>query len=454
MKNLYLTFALIFSFSLSSFATADYSKGAPCDVAFLGIHSDRVSPSKARMLGFENPHGVYVTQVLPNTAAEEAGLQPFDYIIAIGEFEMTDNQGLHRVISNFEPGDESKIFFIRQGKERSVNVEFGSKGSWSHIRPSVKKSFLGVQKMHHNDRGVKVDVIENSTAQSIGLQDGDVITEIDGIQMVDWKDLTTMMKNKASDEDIKVTYVREGAVKSASGRLQSYGETQANRWEDKEEKLNKCAEKLEKKCEKLGERMEIIGEEIEEEAEELVDEIEERLEEFFDRNRDRNNDDNDENEDSEEEDVDEDNDDRGGFNDEIMINRNPRSRMDTPRPRPDVSTLSANITEASVDELMNLNTGRESIAGLDNNLQIDAISFVPNATSGMFDLEFELPQTGNTIVQFFNESGRMIYEYELGGFSGTFKDEVDVSQNAPGVYYLIVNQNNETATRKVQFDLQ
>lgn len=448
MKNLYLTFALIFSFSLSSFATVDYSKGTPCDVAFLGIHSDRVSPSKARILGFENPHGVYVTQVLPNTAAEKAGLQPFDYIIAVGEFEMTDNQGLHSALSKFEPGDESKIFFVRQGKERSVNVEFGSKGGWSHIRPSIKKSFLGVQKTDYDAQGIKVDVIENSTAQSIGLQDGDIITKIDGIQMVDWNDLTTMMKNKASDEDIKVTYVREGAIKSASGKLQSYGQTQANRWEEKEEKLNKCADKLEKKCEKLGERMEIIGEEIEVEAEELVDEIEERLEEFFDRNRERrDNDDTDE-------DFDEDNDDRGGFNDEIMINRNPRSRMDTPRPRPDVSNLSANITEASVDELMNLNTGREAIAGLDNNLQIDAISFVPNTTSGMFDLEFDLPQTGNTIVQFFNESGRMIYEYELGGFSGTFKDEVDVSQNAPGIYYLIVNQNNETATRKVQFDLQ
>jgi len=450
MKNLYFTFALIISFSLSSFAisnTAEISivKKTPCDVAFLGIHSDRVSHRKAEILGFNNPNGVYVTQVLPNTAAEKAGLKPFDYILAVGQHELTHNRGLSGALAHFEPNDEAKIFFIRQGKEQSANVRFGSKGTWSHAKPSIKKSFLGVQSIGQNDQGIKVNVIQKTTAEAIGLQDGDIITAIDDIPMIDWSDLTIMMKNKAAGDAIQINYIRNGETKTTSGELNSYKNYSKARASNYEEKLDRVAKKIEKWSENV--EIEEITEDIEIEVEELTNEIENRLEEFFNKNRDEN---------ERDEDNDENNNDRSGNldNNDIRLNKNPRARMETPAPRPDVSTLSANVTKASVDELMNLNTGNESIAGLDNNLQIEAISFIPNTDSGMFDLEFNLNQTGNTIVQLFNNSGRMIYEYELGGFSGIFNDAIDVSQNAPGVYYLIVKQNDQTATRKVQFEVQ
>ena len=61
---------------------------------------------------------------------------------------------------------------------------------------------------------------------------------------------------------------------------------------------------------------------------------------------------------------------------------------------------------------------------------------------------------GGASVQLFNGAGRMVYEYEMGEFSGQFEDEVDVSQNAPGEYFLIVKQGENTAVRKVEFELQ
>ena len=39
----------------------------------MGIEHDDISAEKAAMLDFDHPYGAYVTKVLKNTAAEDAG---------------------------------------------------------------------------------------------------------------------------------------------------------------------------------------------------------------------------------------------------------------------------------------------------------------------------------------------------------------------------------------------
>jgi hypothetical protein len=43
----------------------------------------------------------------------------------------------------------------------------------------------------------------------------------------------------------------------------------------------------------------------------------------------------------------------------------------------------------------------------------------------------------------------MIYEYDLGDFSGPFEDQVDIAQNGPGTYFLEVRQGDKSATKKL-----
>jgi len=45
--------------------------------AFLGVNTNHVSEEKAKVLGFKNSDGVYVTEVIENSAAEKTGIQPF-----------------------------------------------------------------------------------------------------------------------------------------------------------------------------------------------------------------------------------------------------------------------------------------------------------------------------------------------------------------------------------------
>ena len=434
MKNLFFTLLLFSFFSLS--ANTSIHK-APCDRAFLGVHTTQVSMKKAEILGFQNPHGVYVTSIVNNSAADRAGLQPFDYIYAIGMYEMTDNEGLTRILNKYEPGDEAEILFVRQGKQQAVTVRFDKYGSFSCVSPAVRKSFLGVQKVNDrfDDGGIEVDVMNNSTAEKIGLQDGDVITEIDGIKMVDWKDLTTMMGNKQAGEPIEITYFRDGEFEKTSGELEprfSYSNTQGNcddKWERK-------AERWEEKAERFEERAEEWADRIEERAEELEEKIEERIEKYLERERD---------------------DDDSGYNEEqnFHLNEGPRvpPSMEVEQ-ETRIADLAPNIGIASSQEMDFLATRKEAAFAPNASLVIENITFSSDSETGHHNLDFSIPSEGGTIVQLFNASGRLIYEYELGGFSGQFHDLIDVSQNAPGEYFLIVNQNDNMAVRKVKFELQ
>lgn len=85
----------------------------------------------------------------------------------------------------------------------------------------------------------------------------------------------------------------------------------------------------------------------------------------------------------------------------------------------------------------------------DNNLTLEEVRLQPDPNIGRFRLQFRLPDSGLTTVRIFNANGRLIYEYELGVFSGDFSDEVDISQNGAGNYYLEVRQGERSSTQKI-----
>ena len=84
-----------------------------------------------------------------------------------------------------------------------------------------------------------------------------------------------------------------------------------------------------------------------------------------------------------------------------------------------------------------------------NNLTIENIQLFPNPNRGMFRLEFDLPQQGETSIRVFNSEARLIYSFDLGQYQGTFSDDIDISQNGPGAYFLEVRQGNTSMVKKV-----
>ena len=123
--------------------------------------------------------------------------------------------------------------------------------------------------------------------------------------------------------------------------------------------------------------------------------------------------------------------------------------------RKDENKLNLNKVEVDLDNLSRQEIEtmkKQSGAGSTSKgaLTIEDLDVAPNPKEGMFKLQFNLPQQGATRVRVYNSSGRLIYDYDLGEFSGKFTDQLDIAQNGFGSYILEISQDNKQLLKKIK----
>ncbi len=72
----------------------------------------------------EMPVGIYVTRVIVDSPAYEAGLKAGDIIVASGENDLTTTQKLQSFLENYSTGDVITIQAYRSGQDEYVEMEF------------------------------------------------------------------------------------------------------------------------------------------------------------------------------------------------------------------------------------------------------------------------------------------------------------------------------------------
>lgn len=351
--------------------------------AFLGVNSEHLSLEKARRLNFDNPYGNYVMSVLKNTAAEKAGIKPLDYIFGIDEYRVGENQSLGGILRKYKPGNKVTIHYIRKGTKHAKETTLGR---WDDAQRVLlnrcEDPFFGITEADRStSEGVAVHPLSGTTAEELGLKEGDLITDINGYKIIDWQDITGAITMLKPGETIEVTYIRDGKTLKGSKPVRSYAETK---------KCRNCD------CGEGKRRSSAL------------------LEPGYD----------------------------------FGFRRFGRSLDLGTGTRMDISNAAVKLEDLPATEVGTLKS-----RGIDltqaNTLMLENLQLTPNPTVGMFLLSFHLPGKGKTMVRFYNKNGRTIYEYDLGDFSGSFEDNVDLSQNGPGDYYLQVTQGDQFFAKKV-----
>lgn len=92
---------------------------------YLGVRVEPISRSLGDYFGVKEKEGVLVVEVIDDTPAEEAGLEPGDVIMEINGKKVSDPKSLRRTISKYEPGDSVEIKYKRKNRTRTVWVELG-----------------------------------------------------------------------------------------------------------------------------------------------------------------------------------------------------------------------------------------------------------------------------------------------------------------------------------------
>jgi 2-alkenal reductase len=92
---------------------------------YLGVSYETINPAIARRFDLPAQWGAYVTEIDPSGPAAQAGLQPDDIIVRIGEQNIDEVHSYINTLFTYQPGDQVTIQALRDGREITVNVTLG-----------------------------------------------------------------------------------------------------------------------------------------------------------------------------------------------------------------------------------------------------------------------------------------------------------------------------------------
>ncbi len=93
---------------------------------WLGVQIQPVTPEVASSLGLEQHQGVLVTQVLPQSPAQRAGLRDGDVIIRVADQAMSDYRQLTRYVATLPAGKKVEIEVLRGSQRQKLAVTIGA----------------------------------------------------------------------------------------------------------------------------------------------------------------------------------------------------------------------------------------------------------------------------------------------------------------------------------------
>ena len=155
----------------------------------LGVQITNVSSSIKEALDLDIGVGALVTNVLPGSAADIAGLEIYDVIVEIDGTEVENSRDLRNYIGLLRQTEEVELRLYRDGIERQVTAMIGDsqgiaaegsvpRGDIAQFAGAVIGN-LDSRAVDSEVQGVVVtDIAPQSRAWQAGLRQGDVISEV------------------------------------------------------------------------------------------------------------------------------------------------------------------------------------------------------------------------------------------------------------------------------------
>lgn len=169
----------------------DLIKYGEVQKAIPGIDVVEITPELAEEMKLGSLDGVIVTHVIRNGAAEKAGLKRNDVITKIEGVNITGKGSFEEVLSYFYPGNRIRIEFQRKNESKTAeltlqNLEGGTGviqreffasnllGARLEAINAIERDRLGI------DHGVKISGMTRGFLRDLGLNNGFVLTQING----------------------------------------------------------------------------------------------------------------------------------------------------------------------------------------------------------------------------------------------------------------------------------
>ena len=192
---------------------------------WLGISVQDLTPEMAEQFQVKEKEGVIVAQIHQGTGAEKAGLASGDIMKSVDDKAIKNTNELIKEIQKKKVGQKVKLNVVRDGKPMTIEVTLTAMPD----KPEALKEKEGEEKLGARvqeltpqlsaryrisseiKRGVIViSVEEGSPADELGLQEGDVILEINRKKIETTKDFDRAIKDINLDKGIVFRLHRRG----------------------------------------------------------------------------------------------------------------------------------------------------------------------------------------------------------------------------------------------------
>jgi serine protease Do/serine protease DegQ len=164
----------------------------------LGVSGRSVNSEIAKAMDLNINQGGFIEQVMPDSAADEAGIKPGDVITKLNGKSVKTFQELRGKIGSIGAGKEIKLTIIRNGKSQKFKVKLKQSPASNVAAANIHRMFEGAKlENNSNNTGVIIaDVAKNSPAELVGLKSGDLITAINRNRINNIAELRNYLKDK------------------------------------------------------------------------------------------------------------------------------------------------------------------------------------------------------------------------------------------------------------------
>ncbi|MCC4817783.1 serine endoprotease DegQ [Vibrio lentus] len=146
----------------------------------LGVQGGEVTSELAEALGYESSKGAFVSQVVPDSAADKAGLKAGDIIVSINGKRIDTFSELRAKVATLGAGKQIELGVIRDGKSKNFDVTLGESTNNKTQAEKLHEGLAGAELTNTNESdvatGVKVSsVAQGSPAEAYQLLKDDII---------------------------------------------------------------------------------------------------------------------------------------------------------------------------------------------------------------------------------------------------------------------------------------
>jgi serine protease Do len=187
--------------------------------ARLGVTVQPLTQALADSFHIKSPNGALVSSVVPDSAADKAGLRAGDVIIKVDGKPVVDSGDLASRISMHKPGDKTGIEYYRDGRDSNVDVKLAAAdektadAETGDVESRHGRIGLVVRPLSPDERrqakipsGLLVEDVKGPAARA-GIQPGDVVLSVNGVDVKNAEQLRDIIKDQSQ---VALLIEREG----------------------------------------------------------------------------------------------------------------------------------------------------------------------------------------------------------------------------------------------------